>query len=44
MKKILIGISGIVATLALVGGVAYAVTFGHVEAIATATTTNDLKV
>jgi len=44
MKKILIGMSGIVATLALVGGVAYAVAFGHVEATATATTTNDLLI
>ncbi len=44
MKKILIGMSGIIATLALVGGVAYAVAFGHVTAEATATTQNDLLI
>jgi hypothetical protein len=44
MKKIITGMLGIVATLALVGGVAYAVTFGHVEATASATTTNDLLI
>jgi hypothetical protein len=44
MKKIISGLLGIVATLALVGGVAYAVTFGHVTANATATTQNDLLI
>lgn len=44
MKKIIGGMIGVVGTLAIVAGIAFAVNFGHVTAEATATTQNDLLI